>query len=131
MSLSLFVDEDSQDKILVARLKAAGHNVVTASDAGLLGRPDNEVLAYSVETNSIVLTRNCEDFCSEAAMLKASGRHHHGILLRYEENDPSRDMNYNEIVNAIENVDEAVSTEGLVLTDLELSLSYYRYQRER
>ena len=79
MSLRLLIDnEDSQDKILVAKLKEAGHDVLTAKDAELLGHPDSEVLAYAVEDNRIVLTRNCNDFCAEVEALKAAGCSHHG-----------------------------------------------------
>jgi predicted nuclease of predicted toxin-antitoxin system len=66
----LLVDEDSQDKILVAKLKDAGHNVLTVKDVDLMGQPDHVVLAHAVDGNRIVLTRNCEDFCNEAQALK-------------------------------------------------------------
>ena len=49
MSLRLLVDEDSQDKILVAKLKDAGHDVLTVNDADLTGQPDHVVLAHAVE----------------------------------------------------------------------------------
>lgn len=127
MSLSLLIDEDSQDRILVAKLKEAGHDVVTAKDAGLLGQPDSAVLAHAVASKRAVMTRNCDDFCSEAAALKRAGRHHHGILLRYEKNDPEKDMSYDDIVRAVGNIDRVVSAGDLVLFDLEISLSYYHY----
>lgn len=127
MSLNLLIDEDSQDKILVAKLKEAGHDVVTATDAGLLGQPDSAVLAHAVASKRVVMTRNCDDFCNEAAALKRAGGHHHGILLRYEKNDPEKDMSYDDIVRAVGNIDRAVSAGDLVLADLEVSLSYYRY----
>lgn len=127
MSLKLLIDEDSQDKILVAKLKEAGHDVVTAKDADLLGQPDCAVLARAVASNRIVMTRNCEDFCNEAAALKAAGGHHHGILLRYEKNDPEKDMSYDDIVRAVGKIDRAVTAGELELSDLEVSLSYYRY----
>ncbi|MBX3077525.1 DUF5615 family PIN-like protein [Candidatus Obscuribacterales bacterium] len=127
MSLKLLLDEDSQDKILVAKLKNAGHDVVTAKDAGLLGQPDRFILAYAVANMRVVVTRNCADFCEEAAALKSAGEHHYGILLRYEKNDPEKDMTYDDIVRAIGNIDTAVKTNEIVLFDSEVSLSYYRY----
>lgn len=127
MSLNLLIDEDCQDKILVAKLRSAGHDVVTAKDAGLLAQPDSAVLAYAVANSRIVLTRNCNDYCNEGAILRASGTHHHGILLLYEKNDPEKDMSYDDIVRAVANINKAVQTGVLVLRDLEISLSYYRY----
>lgn len=127
MSLNLLIDEDSQDKILIAKLKAAGHNVLTAKDANLIGRQDADVLAYAITNNRVVLTGNCDDFCDEASLLKSKGGHHHGILLRYVKNDPEKDMTYDDIVRAVTNIDEAVKAGELLLSDLEISLSYYRY----
>ncbi len=127
MSLKLLVDEDSQDKIFVAKLRKAGHDVMTATEAALLGQPDSAVLAYAVQQKRIVLTRNCYDFSNESAALQGRGGHHEGILLIYVKNDPEKDMSYDEIVQAVENVEKAVSAKELDLRDLALSLSYYRY----
>lgn len=121
------MDEDSQDKILVAKLRKAGHNVVTAAEAALLGQPDRVVLAYAVKEKRIVLTRNCDDFVAESEALKADREHHYGILLLYVKNDPEKDMSYDDIVAAVDNIDRAVTAKELVLTDLAVSLSYYRY----
>ncbi|HEY9786414.1 MAG TPA: DUF5615 family PIN-like protein [Candidatus Obscuribacterales bacterium] len=126
MRLKLLLDEDSQERILVAKLKKAGHDVVTAKEADLLARLDSEVLAYAVDNGRIVLTRNCEDFCNEAASFKEKGQAHHGILLRYEKNDPKKDMSYDDIIKAIAKIEKAVARGDLVLANHEISLSYYR-----
>ena len=131
MTLKLLLDEDCQDKILVKKLSEAGHDVLTVKDLGLLSQPDNVVLECAVRNKRIVLTRNCEDFLNEALMLKNSGRHHHGVLLRYEKNDPAKDMSYNDIVRAIGNIDKAIAGGTLILIDQEVSLSYYRYRSSR
>ena len=123
----MLIDEDSQDKILVAKLKKAGHNVLTVKEATLLSQPDKVVLAYAVEKARVVLTRNCDHFLSEAAALKSSGGHHHGILLVYAKNDPDKDMSYDDIVRAVGNIVKAVGSKELVLNDFEISLSYYLY----
>lgn len=127
MSLKLLVDEDSQDKILVAKLRDAEHDVLTAKEAGLLGQPDNVILARAIAEHRTILTRNCNDFLNEVELVKNSGGHHYGVLLRYEKNDPSKDMTYDEIIIAIANIVKAMSDGKLVLADQEISLSYYRY----
>src|SRR5205814_6191578 len=45
LSLSLLVDEDTQARELVARLRAAGHEVLTAGEANLNAQDDAAVLA--------------------------------------------------------------------------------------
>lgn len=127
MSLRLLLDEDSQDKLLVSKLKAAGHDVLTAHEAVLSGKPDSEVLAFAVQKKRVVLTRNCNDFLVEANNLKSSGKNHCGILLRYEKNDPAKDMSYDDVVRALDNIQKAISEKTLTLKNTELSLSYYRY----
>ena len=62
MSIKLLINEDSQDKRLVRLLKEAGHDVVTASEAGLMGKPDSEVFQYAMARNHVILTQNCQDF---------------------------------------------------------------------
>lgn len=127
MSLNLLIDEDSQDKILVGKLKLAGHDVLTVNEAGLHGQADTTVLAFAVANIRVVLTRNCDDFCGEAQALKGVGAHHFGVLLWYERHDPAKDMSYDDVVRAVGNIDKAISKGELVLEDREISLSYYRY----
>jgi len=45
--LALYLDEDSMDQSLVAALRARGVDVITATEAGMLGRSDSEQLDYS------------------------------------------------------------------------------------
>ncbi|GCE62676.1 hypothetical protein [Microcystis aeruginosa] len=44
--LALYLDEDSMDQSLVAALRARGVDVITATEAGMLGRSDSERLDY-------------------------------------------------------------------------------------
>jgi Domain of unknown function (DUF5615) len=46
LSLSLLLDEDSQAKYLVNLLQAAGHNVLTVNQVGIVDFPDHKVLDY-------------------------------------------------------------------------------------
>ena len=62
MSLRLLLDEDTESKSLIRALSEAGHDVVTASETGLSGHTDEEVLLTATEQNRILITRNGEHY---------------------------------------------------------------------
>jgi predicted nuclease of predicted toxin-antitoxin system len=95
--LHLYVDEDTASLQLIARLRAAGH-VVTEP---LRGVSDARCWRQAQANGSVVLTTNARDF----AALAATGAHH-GLLLVYRENDPTRDMTAKDIVAAVDRVAE-------------------------
>ncbi len=105
MTVRLLIDECIQAKLLVAKLVAAGHDVQTALQAGLIGDGDDAVFAAAIANNRIVLTINCVDFISLSVSLNEQGVQHPGVLLVYLQNDPTRDMSYDRIVKAIENLE--------------------------
>jgi len=110
--LRLLVDEDSQSKTLVRLLTEAGHDVLTAEQAGLNGLDDREVFERAIVEGRTLLTRNCADFVTFHHESSA----HHGILGVYHDTDPMRSMTYTDIVRAIGNVERsAVATEGAFL----------------
>jgi predicted nuclease of predicted toxin-antitoxin system len=99
----LLLDEDSQAKLLVRLLQQAGHDVATVNEVGLQGKPDPSVLECAKQQGRLVLTRNCDDFRN----LHTTNPKHPGILAIYQGSDPSRDMNYRDIVNAIAKIEAA------------------------
>lgn len=56
MSLKLFIDEDTQDQLLVKFLTNAGHDVVTVNDAQLMGQSDPIILDYAQQQSRLLLT---------------------------------------------------------------------------
>ena len=62
MGIRLLVDEDLQARALVNLLRSAGHDVVTATGAGLGAASDQYVLAYARAQGRVLLTRNAGDF---------------------------------------------------------------------
>lgn len=103
MSLALLLDEDSQAKYLVNLLQAVGHDVVTVSEVGLEGYPDEEVLNFARQYGRVLLTRNCADFQE----LHQINPNHAGILAVYQSSDPSKNMRYQSIVKAIDNIENS------------------------
>jgi predicted nuclease of predicted toxin-antitoxin system len=103
LSLPLLLDEDSQAKRLVNLLKQASHDVITVNEAGLMSKPDSVVLDYARQEGRTLLTRNCDDFQN----LHQLNPVHSGILAVYQHPDPSKTMNYQQIVKAIANLETA------------------------
>ena len=55
--IKIYIDEDAMDSDLVAALRSRGVIVITAFDAGLTGKPDEEQLAFAT-AHECVLTFN-------------------------------------------------------------------------
>ncbi|MFN3762994.1 MAG: DUF5615 family PIN-like protein, partial [Anaerolineae bacterium] len=53
-----FLADECVYHITVQMLRACGHDVVTAREAGLAGRTDDEVLAYAVARGRILITND-------------------------------------------------------------------------
>ena len=126
MSLKLLIDEDSQDKLLVSQLKQVGHDVLTVTDLDLLGQPDHLILARAVLEDRVLLTSNCDDFAILSAQLLSQKQHHPGILLVRKYNNPTKDMNYRAIVQAIANLEIHMAKTGMALADQATGLVKYR-----
>lgn len=110
--MRLLVDEDSQARTLVQLLRAGGHDVLTAREAGLSSLADREVLARATAERRVVLTRNCGDFLS----LHTQSPGHCGILAVYEDADPSKNMTWTQIARSLANVESAgVTVVGMFL----------------
>lgn len=98
--MRLLVDEDSQARTLVRLLREAGHDVLTVDEAGLRSLEDAAVMARAMSESRVLLTRNCGDFLA----LHQANEEHPGILAVYQDGDPSRNMSYQEVVQAISNL---------------------------
>src|SRR5437764_13010121 len=80
LSLRLLIDADTQDRILVRLLRNAGHDVLTASEAGLRIATDLAIFETARSESRMMLTRNIEHFQA----LHEAQPDHPGILGIYE-----------------------------------------------
>jgi hypothetical protein len=103
LSLRIYLDDCAYAKQLVGLLQKAGHDVLTPVDADTAGMADDVHLRFAAQEGRVLLTKNPDDF----AQLHAGDSQHAGILAIYQDNDPSRDMSYGEIVRAIANLESA------------------------
>ena len=99
--MKLLLDEDSQGKLLVLRLRDIGHDVLTVSEAGLEARNDAEVFTFVKREGRVLLTRNVKDFQA----LHEADDNHAGILVEHQDKDPSKNLSAASIVRAISNIE--------------------------
>lgn len=69
------------DGDLVAALRFRGVAVFTALDAGLIGKPDEDQLAFAAAHECALYTFNLADFCRLHMNWIGSGREHAGMIL--------------------------------------------------
>lgn len=69
----LYIDEDSMDRDLVRALRARGVDVVTAIDADMMGRSDNDHLLFATGQERVLYSFNRGDFFRIHTQLLADG----------------------------------------------------------
>lgn len=78
--LPLYMDEDSMDHALVSALRARSVDVLTAQEAGMIGRNDDDHLIFATESGRVLCTFNIGDFWALHADYLARGRRHTGMI---------------------------------------------------
>ena len=81
MKLSLYLDEDSQDTALVRALRSRGIEVMTATEAGMVHRDDEEQLAWATQQGRVLYTCNARDFYLLLRLFLTRGESHAGIII--------------------------------------------------
>ena len=79
--LALYLDEDSMDRDLLVALRARGVDVITATEAGMLGCSDSEQLDYATAQGRVFSTFNRGDFYRLHTQYLTEGKYHRGIIL--------------------------------------------------
>ncbi|MBA3945613.1 MAG: DUF5615 family PIN-like protein [Herpetosiphonaceae bacterium] len=81
MTLRLYLDEDSMDQDLVRALRARGVDVVTALDAGMIERPDDDHLRRAIAEDRVLYSFNVGDFYRLHTHFLLEGKQHTGMIL--------------------------------------------------
>jgi uncharacterized protein with PIN domain len=79
--LRLYFDEDAMDDALAEALRIRGVDVLTAFEAGMIERPDEDHLDYATSKGRVLSTFNVADCCRIHAAYQNSSRPHAGIVL--------------------------------------------------
>ena len=103
--MKLLVDEDTKAKKLLGLLRKAGHDVVSTQDLGIDTAEDQEVFAHAQTLGRVVLTKNVEHYLELHELHKLAG--HMGVLAIHQSGKLDKDMSYDDIVNAIANIESA------------------------
>ncbi len=121
MSRALYLDDCAFSHELKRLLLKAGHDVETPADVrpSLTGEDDAIHFAHAKAVGRAILTLNPGDFKE----LHNHNPDHHGILAVYQDNDPTKDMNYRQIVQAIANLEST----GVTVAGGFWSLNAYRW----
>jgi len=122
LAVRLLVDECSEAKLLVQKLRDAQHDVLTVSEANLRSVRDADVFAAAIDDNRILLTHNPADFIELHEIRMAQNLTHPGLFLVHRKNKPG-DITYDQIVTAIANLEAT----GLTLANSYHSLVSYNY----
>ena len=81
MSIRLYLDEDTMITALVNALRSAGIEVITALEAGMIARPDEEHLRYAAEHGLALHSFNVKDYQQLNFRFLDQGWSHAGIIL--------------------------------------------------
>lgn len=81
MPIKLYVDEDAMSHDLADALRLRGVDVVTALDAGMLGRSDEEQLMFASIHSRALFSFNTSDFVSLHSDFLLNGKNHAGIIV--------------------------------------------------
>lgn len=72
------------DKALVSALRARGADVLTAQEAGMIERQDDDHLEFATSKGRVLYSFNVGDYCR----LQAQGRTHAGLILAQQQRYP-------------------------------------------
>lgn len=81
MSYPLLLDEMLSDDIADQLRKRDHDALAVVADTGLVGLPDDQILAQAASTGRALVTANIKDFMPLDAQYRASGRQHAGLIL--------------------------------------------------
>ncbi len=81
----LYIDEDAMDADLVAALRSRSVTVITALDAGLTGKPDEEQLTVATTHDCVLYSFNVSDFHRLHTQWIRAGREHGGMILAQQQ----------------------------------------------
>ena len=81
MTVRLYFDEDSMRNSLVIALRSQGIDVITALEAQMIGRKDEDHLRHATQEGRVLCSFNRGDFYRLHTQYSTEGKGHAGILL--------------------------------------------------
>src|SRR5689334_17481100 len=109
--MNIYPDDDSDSDALIGLLQQGGHKVTSPRSAGTSGMADKDHLSYAASHDCVLLTSNARDFIELHKKWMTAGKKYPGILIVYKENNPARDMTFQQIASTITKIEQS----GLLL----------------
>ncbi len=81
--VSLYLDE-MIPAVLAVVLRQYGYDVLTAKEAGMLAKSDEEQLAFAASNRKAIITFNIKDFVLLHQLRLSEGKKHFGIIVSPE-----------------------------------------------
>ena len=123
--MRVYLDDDVDANELIGLLRQGRHEVISPRTVGTRGVVDEEHMRYAAANGLVLLTANAEDFASLHAEWTARKQGHNGILILYRENNPARDMSFEQIADAVTQVERS----GVPLANSLHNLNFWRPRR--
>lgn len=122
MALQLYLDDCAFSHSLADRLRQAAHTVRVPADLGTTGQNDAIHFDCARREGLVLVTKNPGDFLE----LHEHNPLHPGIFVIYQDNDPDRDMNDQEIVAAIAYLESIHLSTGMPIANQYHKLNEWR-----
>lgn len=84
MTVAFYLDEDTMDSDLIEATRLHRLDVISATEAGMLQRTDEDHLAYAAKSGRVLYSFNVRDFCRLHGGWLRCGQSHSGILLAHQ-----------------------------------------------
>ena len=79
--IQLYVDEDAEAKAIVEGLRQQNIDVVTALEANMVGKSDDEQLDYAISQQRAIYILNVSDFAKLHSECLSAGKEHFGFIV--------------------------------------------------
>ena len=120
--MTIYLDDDVSDHLLIRMLRTAGHTVIAPGEAGSAGQADPRHLLDALRQGAAIVTRNVEDFEDLHFLVVGASGAHAGIFLIHSEAVKKRNMKRHEIVAAFTKYESA----GLDPRNQLINLNHWR-----
>lgn len=105
----LYLDEDAMDEDLVQAIRSQNVDVVTAAEAEMLHRSDQDQLNWANTNSRVIYTHNIGDFYELHTAILQQNRSHRGIIL-----SPQQRYGIGDQMRAIVNLIATLSAEEML-----------------
>ncbi len=105
--MRVYLDDDLDSNLLINLLRSLWHEVISPRAVGTRGAPDEEHLRYAADNHLVLMSANAGDFVQLSRQWAEKQIGHSRVLIVYRENNPTRDMSFREIAEAVGMVEES------------------------